>query len=167
MEGCAQGGRGSLGLAPTPLDTVPPPPLTLVLVAPARNLALVSSWEGAAGLRQADRLDELGADGTAVPLLLQPDQDWPRERPEISPQPGPWGSMQGHRGCGLGDPGWSRRAGPGLGKAGQPGLPPARPRPLCLTRFPRCPPLRLALPLLSLLSCPFPPFPSSPLPRSA
>lgn len=61
-----------------------PPALTLVLVAPARNLALVSGGEGGAGLGQADGLDELGTDCTAVPFLLQPDQHWARRRPEVS-----------------------------------------------------------------------------------
>lgn len=74
--GGAQAGSGhrSWGHDPGPL-----PALTLVLVAPARYLALVSRGEGTAGLGQADGLDKLGADSAALPFLLQPDQDWAGE----------------------------------------------------------------------------------------
>lgn len=107
----SQGGQGSSATHPLATTLAGcPTPLTLVLVAPACNLALVSGREGAAGLRQADGLDELGADGTAVSLLLQPDQDWAGERPQISLGcGGPRWTERGcsprrQRGCGLGDP---------------------------------------------------------------
>ena len=80
---------GSSGWVGPPLlghDPGPLPALTLILVAPARYLALVSRGEGAAGLRQADGLDKLGADSAALPFLLQPDQDWARE---VGGQPAP------------------------------------------------------------------------------
>ena len=85
--GGAQAGSGhrSWGHDPGPL-----PALTLILVAPACYLALVSRGEGAARLGQTDGLDELGADGAALPFLLQPDQDWAGERSEVSlPRGGP------------------------------------------------------------------------------
>lgn len=58
--------------------------LTLIHVTPACNLTLVSRRERAACLREADGLNELGADSTALPLLLQPDQDWEGGRPGVS-----------------------------------------------------------------------------------
>lgn len=65
-------------------------------------------------------------------------------------------SPTGQRGCGLGGPGGDRRA----SKAGQPGFPPAAPRPLGHTSCSRCPP-----PALPRSVSPSPPPPSHPSPE--